>query len=379
MPTYNVDLTSERGDYQRIPFTLDDDRPLGAQLRHVLEELRARGTVLRGGPEDELGVSWNGAPLDLTKTLQALRVTAHHPIVLAMQRRAAPRASRAEPAPIPFLARGTYFGAIAGFTGAVFAWILATYALADLPPFLGSYGALDLAVGALLGGLAGAFILGVEEMGSGRSLPVGLLTGLLVGAAGGAIGCLIGGLLGGPLGMSTSTLGFRLTRLAAWAFLGACTGLALGLVRAGQDRRRVWDGLGLGAAAGLVGGLMMLLPGPTDLWQMLAFALTGTAIGYGVVGLGLKRAVGVVELEQLGERPVGLFTQRWWPVRDNSITTIAQRFTIETRGGRCQVVPAGAALNVAGETALAAVPLLNLDSVKTADAQFRFRRQPVAL
>ena len=78
----------------------------------------------------------------------------------------------------------------------------------------------------------------------------------------------------------------------------------------------------------------------------------------------------------MAERRVGLLSQRWWPVRDNAITTVAMRFTIEARMGSCQIVPAGPSLDVGGETAVGPVPLLNMDTVKTADAHFRFRRLP---
>ena len=71
MPTYHVDLTTDRG-LQRMPFTLDDDRPVGGQIQHILEELRQRNLILRGGPEDVLVVRWNGREIDAARTPQAL-------------------------------------------------------------------------------------------------------------------------------------------------------------------------------------------------------------------------------------------------------------------------------------------------------------------
>ena len=98
MPTYHIDLVTERG-LQRVPFTLDDDRPLGGQMRHVLEELRQRGLVLRGGPEDELMVIWNSREVDAEQTPQALRLSPLYPIELKM-RRPGPK-PRAEPPASP--------------------------------------------------------------------------------------------------------------------------------------------------------------------------------------------------------------------------------------------------------------------------------------
>jgi len=55
-----------------MPFTLDDDRPVGGQIQHILEELRQRNLILRGGPEDVLVVRWNGREIDAARTPQAL-------------------------------------------------------------------------------------------------------------------------------------------------------------------------------------------------------------------------------------------------------------------------------------------------------------------
>ncbi len=134
-----------------------------------------------------------------------------------------------------------------------------------------------------------------------------------------------------------------------------------------------------GLVAGLVGGALMLLPGPTDLWQMLAFLLVGTAIGYGLIGLGLRRAVGVVELEQVAARHVGLLGYRWWPVRDNGTTAVANRFSVTAKAGQLQLVPGGGGPPaVAGKPASGPAQLLNQDTIAVAEARFRFRRIPGA-
>src|SRR6478672_3527031 len=66
MPSYVFEVATEQG-VQRHSFTLDDDRPLGPQITQVLEELRQRGVVLRGGRDDELAAYWSGHELDRAK------------------------------------------------------------------------------------------------------------------------------------------------------------------------------------------------------------------------------------------------------------------------------------------------------------------------
>ena len=68
MPAYSFDFATADGA-QRVAFTLDDDRPLAPQLFQILEELRQRGLVIRGGPGEEIGAFWNGVDLDQARTL----------------------------------------------------------------------------------------------------------------------------------------------------------------------------------------------------------------------------------------------------------------------------------------------------------------------
>jgi hypothetical protein len=74
MPAYAVEFTTESGP-QRTQFTLDDDRPLGPQVRQVLEELRGTGVMISGTAEDELTVVWGGRELDTAQTPQQLGIS----------------------------------------------------------------------------------------------------------------------------------------------------------------------------------------------------------------------------------------------------------------------------------------------------------------
>lgn len=377
MPTYHVDLITERG-LQRVPFTLDDDRPLGAQIRHVLEELRQAGIVLRGGPEDRLTVLWSGHELDLEKTPQALRISPLYPIELKM-RRPAPRAqARAEPPARPFLPKGSYLGAVGGLTGAAAAWLAGTL-FTDLGDVLVSYGALDLAVAALLGVAVGAAVAGLDALRRNGSVLGAAALGLALGGAGAAAGALVGLFLAGLGGLGDSRQGFLVARLVVWGLAAGLAGLALAAIQVRRDPRRLLDGLLFGVASGVVGGLVMSLPGPTELWQLLGFGGAGAALGY---ALGRPaRALGLVELESAGGRVPGLLGHREWEVRDDGSNPFGRRFEIRAAKGRLSLVPTGRGgdeASLGGKPISGPTDLVNDDVIAVGEQRFRFRRFPEA-
>ncbi len=378
MPTYNVDLTTDRGQ-NRVPFTLDDDRPLGPQVQHILEELRQRGLVLRGGPDDELAVRWNGKEVDPAKTPQHLGLTAYYPIELRMRsRRAAPAAERRqEPPATPVLPRGGYIGMVSGLTGAALAWAASAFLLVDLPAFLPNYGMLDVVVAVLLGGFVGGFVVGFAELAQARSFGLGFLSGLGLGALGAGLGCFLGGSLAGPLGFEQSRQGFLIARIVIWVLTGGLAGLTIGAFFFRRDRHRALDGLLFGAVAALVGAMIMSLPGRTDLWQMVAFSLVGGSLGFGLIGPSVRRGAGVFELETVAGRSAGLLRHRWWVIPDTGVTSVAGRFEIRSVQGRCTLVPAaGTAIELQGKPVGGSAELINRDIVGLAGSQFHFRRFP---
>lgn len=381
MPTFHVDLVTDRGT-QRIPFTFDGDRPLGAQVGHVLEELRQQGIVLRGGPEDELAIVWNGRTMNPGQTPDAQGLTPFYPIELRMRRRAAPREAaprRTEPVAVPFLPKHGYLSPVAGVTGGAVAWLLAATLLVDLPGLLPSYGALDLAVAVLLGGMIGGLVLAADATRRAGSAGLGLLTGLCLGALGAAIGGVLGGLASGAVGFNVSRQGFLLSRMAFWTLTSGVAGLFIGLAAVRRDRRRPLDGLLYGLAVGLFGGLLVSLPGRTDLWQLLGFLVVGLGIGAGYAWPALRRAAGVLELERAGDRSVGLLRHRGWELPAAGVSSIGGLFEVRTQGGRAQLVPTGAgagSARLAGQPLAGAAELLNQDELVVGDRVFRFRRFP---
>lgn len=381
MPTYHVDLATERG-IQRVPFTVDDDRPLGPQMLHILEELRQRGLVMRGGPEDELAITWSGRELDGAQTPQRLQLSPLYPIELKMRRKSAPAARRAEPAATPFLPKSGYLGPVAGVTGAGLAWVLTATLFTDLGDVLSSFGALDIAVAAVLGAGIGLVLLGVMASARSESVPAGLALGALLGGAGGGLGALVGLLGAGAAGLGDSRQGFIVARLLVWGLAGGLTGLLLGLPAVGRDKLRPVDGLLYGLGAGLVGGLLLSLPGPSDLWQLLGFLILGLAVGAAVVVPGFKRAIAVIELEHVGGASVGLLRHRSWEVANNRMTPLGRAFQVEARQGRCRLVPTGQAMSeavqVGGKPVTGPVDIINLDPIAIGPRVYRFRRFPEA-
>ncbi|MEZ4586582.1 MAG: hypothetical protein R2909_09310 [Gemmatimonadales bacterium] len=377
MPTYHVDFVTDRG-LERVPFTLDDDRPIGPQVDHVLEELRQRGVILKGGPEDRLAVIWNGREVDPAASPAAAGLSPLYPVELKM-RRPAPRAAvRQEPPARPFLPKGSYIGALAGFTGATLAWLLGSL-FTDLGDVLVSYGALDLVVAGLLGASVGALVVGLAAVRRSEQAVGAAALGLALGLVGAVLGALVGLFLAGIGGLANTRQGFILARLVVWGLTGGMTGALLGLAWWGRDRRRALDGLFFGLAAGVVGGLVFSLPGPTELWQLVGFGLLGAALGY---GLGRSnRALGTIELETVAGRSPGLLRHREWHVTDDATNRFGRRFQVKAARGRLTVVPTGRGgdpASLAGVPLAKPAELVNEDVIEVGEQRFRFRRFPEA-
>jgi hypothetical protein len=375
MPAYAVEFTTERG-LQRTQFTLDDDRPLGPQVRQILEELRGTGVVISGAAEDELTVVWGGRDLDTAQTPQALGLSPQRTIELHMKRRA--RAAKV-PALAPFVPKGAYAAAVSGMTGALLAWLVAS-TITDLSDALPTYARLDLAVSGMLGAFAGAFIGGGDALRRRASVPVGVLFGLVLGLVGGVAGGAAGAGLGGVLAPRLNATSFPLARIVAWAVLGAAIGLTLGLRWWQDDERRTVDGAGYGALAGVVAGILYSLPGPSEFWQAIAFAILGAGVGAGVSAPSLRRSVAILELERDGSARVGLTRLREWGLSSGSSIALERdgspAASVVCEATRCRVVPvAGGGVRVAGKQVAAPIELVNEDRIAIGEEQYRFRRR----
>ncbi len=375
MPAYAVEFTTERG-LQRTQFTLDDDRPLGPQVRQILEELRGTGVVISGAAEDELTVMWGGRDLDTTQAPQQLGISPQRTIELHMKRRA--RAMKI-PALAPFVPKGAYAAAVSGMSGALLAWLVCS-TITDLSDALPTYARLDLAEGGILGVFAGAFIAGSDALRRRASVPLGILFGIALGLVGGVAGGAAGAGLGGVLAPRLTPAIFPVVRIVAWVVLGAALGLTLGMRWWQDDERRTADGAGYGALAGLVAGILYSLPGPSELWQALAFAIVGAGVGVGVCAPSLRRSVAILELERGGSGRIGLTRLREWGLLDGTTVPLERdgsaAASVVCEATRCRVVPsAGGGVRVSGKAIAAPTELVNEDRIAIGDAQYRFRRR----
>ena len=375
MPAYAVEFTTERG-LQRTQFTLDDDRPLGPQVRQILEELRGTGVVISGTAEDELSVVWGGRDLDTTQAPQQLGIFPQRTIELHMKRRA--RAVKI-PALAPFIPKGAYAAAVSGIAGALIAWFICS-TITDLSDALPTYARLDLAEGGMIGVFAGGFIAGGDALRRRTSIPLGAFFGVLLGLVGGVAGGAAGAGLGGLLTPRLTPAAFPLARIVAWAVLGTALGLTLGMRWWQDDERRTVDGAWYGALAGLVAGLLYSLPGPSEFWQALAFAIVGAGVGAGVCAPTLRRSIAILELERGARGSVGLTRLREWGLL-NGASVLLERdgsmvATVMCEATRCRIVPAnGGGVRVSGKSISAPTELVNEDRIAIGDAQYRFRRR----
>lgn len=378
MPTYAFEFTTDRGP-QSAQFTLDDDRPLKSQVNRIIEEIRLSGAELRGRHDERLTIVWNGAELDLDRTPRELTLRPDRAIELRMvaQRR---RIQVTEPPVESFVPKGGYAAALTGVGGALVAWLLSS-TRDDLGGLLRSTSHLDVAVATLLGAAIGTAVL----FGNAKRTGEGAMLGAITGAGLGGLGGVIGGATGVALAQLLAALswhGFLVGRVLAWAVFGGVVGMALGMRGFRDDAQRVFDGLGLGAMAGVLGGTAAMLPGPADFWQLAAMLLVGAGIGYGTCGPALRRSAAILDLETVDGRPVGLFALLEWAVDEGRELALTDEVSVLYEQGTCQVVartprdggsPSG--VLVAGRRADDRTVIRNRDRLEVDGWGLRFRRR----
>jgi hypothetical protein len=338
MPSYTFEIATEQGQ-ERHAFTLDDDRPLRQQVTQILEELRQRGVLLRGGPTDVLGIYQGGRELDAASPPATLGLLPGLPIELRMRERERAPSVRAR------LPRGVLGSALFGYAGAFVAWLI-TARVHDLGGAISSYTRLDQTAVALLGALTGAAILAGGALRQQKSVALAAGSGLLLGAAGALIGASLVLLTTHPI---TAT-GFVLTRLGGWALTGFFAAALLALHALPVSWSRVAESAALGAVTGALSGALLGLPGPASLWQAAGWLLFGAALGVAVMGPLLWHAPGLVEQHHARGMP-GMLTLREWPVLDGTSVALGAA-QVAAQDGRVAFYPpsGGASVNERGVT-----------------------------
>ncbi|HJP56943.1 MAG TPA: hypothetical protein VJ847_07955 [Gemmatimonadales bacterium] len=325
MPSYLIEVTTERGT-ERHAFTLDDDRPLGPQVTQVLEELRQRGVLLRGGRDDELGVYWSGRELDRALAPAAQGVSPARPVELRMRQRtaAAPPVERRLP-------RGVLASAAWGYAGALVAWLVSGL-WTDAGPLVSDYDRLDLVTMLVLGGATGAAVLAGAALRRRESVVLTALAGFGMGGGGAFMAALLAVLLAGRV----SIRGFVVARVLGWALAGGLAAPLLSLW-AGFEARKVSEALVAGLMAGAVAGVAYSLPGPAELWQGFAFLAFGAGVGLAACGPALWHAAAIVD-GPAPHRAPGILGVREWPIPERGAIDIG-RSRLAIQGGRLALYP----------------------------------------
>jgi hypothetical protein len=312
MPSYLFEVTTEQG-VERHSFTLDDDRPLGPQVTQVLEELRLRGVMLRGAHSDELAVIADGRELNLAQRPVELGMSTARPVQLRMRERVA------DPIADQSLPRGVLASSVMGYLGALAAWILVSF-WTDTTGLLATYARLDVAVMLVLGALVGSAVLGGMALRTRGAILLGIVAGALLGATSAAAAAA----LTVTIPPSESVRGFLLIRFFGWSLGGTFAAAFLAAYARPFDSRRVGESALLGLLAGAVGGALFALPGPSELWQGLAFMAFGTGIGFAVGGPLLWGARAVIEAAPTGGLVPTVLSLREWPVHEGAAVMLGQ-------------------------------------------------------
>ncbi len=335
MPSYLFELATEKGT-ERYPFTLDDDRALGPQVTQVLEELRQRGVVLRGGRDDELAVRWGGRELDLALRPADQGMAPAAPVELRMRERVVSQAVVADRR-VP---RGVFASLVWGYAGAFLAWLL-TGLRADIGGIVSSYARLDVMTMLLLGGLVGTAVLVGGALRRRGSVAVAALAGFLLSGGGAALVAAGAALLPGMV----SLRGFVVARELGWALAGGVSAVLLSVYAGIPDARRSSESLVLGLLAGAVAGIVFALPGPSELWQALAFLVYGSGVGVASAGPELWHAAAIVEAS--GRPRVGrILALREWPVpRTGAVGLGTSRLAWQDGRLALHPGPSGASMN----------------------------------
>ena len=336
MPSYVFEVATEQG-VQRHSFTLDDDRPLGPQVTQVLEELRQRGVILKGGRDDELAAYWSGRELDRGKRPAEQGMSPARPVELRMRERVV-----AQTVPVDrSLPKGVLASAAWGYAGAFVAWAISGL-WTDTGAVLATYARLDQATMLLLGGLVGAAVLAGAALRRRGSVLLGTVAGFGLGAAGAVIAASAALLLPGMV----SLRGFIVARVLGWAVAGGLTAVLLSLYGAVPDARRSSESLALGLLSGAVAGVVFALPGPSELWQAAACMVFGAGVALAAEGPGLWHAAAIVEA--VGARPaLGILSLREWAVPAEGAVAIGDT-RLAWQGGRLALHPAASGAMVDG-------------------------------
>jgi hypothetical protein len=386
MGGYPIELTTPRGTYS-TRFTIDDDRPLGLQLHHVVEELQQQDVVLAGAPGDELVAVWSDELVDVSQSPAQLGISPFRPIQLRMQ----PRLMGA-PAEVPrwrlLLQSATVLMTVlAGAGAALLVWALvSSHAWMDLT--LNALQRTEPLDGALLGVAIGALANTSISIHTGTRVRSSAMLGALLGAVAGAVA---GGLSVSvrEVLLARDDISFTLARLLTWGTLGAMVGAALGLQWWRTDRGRTADGAMVGAVSGIISAFVFQFAGPSDAAHAVSFLFFGAGMGASQIVPLYARARGVLTLERAGGRRASVWRLREMTLTDGQMVQLQNAADVLSCRSLGAVMCVGNAFRlvsplsdaqalahfaVSGRPVSGPVDLHHGDTIELGDSVYRFHR-----
>ena len=368
MPSYTFDFITADGPQHEV-FTLDQDKPVGAQVRRVIAELRQRNVVLLGGRDDVLRIEWNGAAVDEHLTPDSLGLTAHRPLELRMQpRRVAPVEVRAVPRSgrprTPFVPVSVVSGAVLGGVSGALTWTV----LAVTPVAVYSNQDRDaIAIVALLGCIG--LLTVIAQHGWRRRLGVALLA-VCVGVA-------LTTSIGIALSATTADANapFLVQRLVLFVTLGTLGATMLSLAApAPGPAGAVLEAAALGAMAGLACGLLDSAES-LGVAGAIAWPLFGALLGAVSCWPRLRRAYALCELLPSRGGLLAPFRMRSYALYRGDVASLADGTVVTLNsGGVLWTSPVP--LLIGGQGTSGSGTTVNGDRVQVGGRVYRFREMP---
>jgi hypothetical protein len=174
-----------------------------------------------------------------------------------------------------------YFMALVGAMAGLATWGIQSW-ISDLVQL--SQGFFTVIVTAIMGGLIGGMTVGFsDKWSSERVVPLWVAAGVFLGALAGTLGGLVYLPIQASVGQSdgTGALAF-IGRPLTWLIAGALIGFVTGLRWFSMNRLRSVHAMIGGLVGGGLGGLLFTILGTEEVFQALAFMITGVFITLGV-------------------------------------------------------------------------------------------------
>src|SRR4051812_7267919 len=174
-----------------------------------------------------------------------------------------------------------YFMALVGAMAGLLTWGIQSW-ISDLVQL--SQAQFTVIVTALMGALIGGMTVGFSDKWSAeRVVPVWVAAGAFLGALAGTLGGLVYLLIQTSIAQSAGAGAIGVAgRPLTWLIAGALIGCVTGLRWFGMNRLRSVHALIGGLVGGGLGGLLFTVLGTEEIFQALAFMISGMGITLGV-------------------------------------------------------------------------------------------------